>query len=205
MKLYNGLSPNGARVSIFAAEKGLNLETVDMDIMGGDTRSADFLAINPLGQVPLLQLDSGTIITESVAICRYLESYAPDPVLLGSDAEEQAIIEMWNRRVELNLFNVIGDVGRHELPFFKEAVEQNATYAAAQRRMFQTRLQWLNHELKDGRNHLAGNTFSIADITGMAMLLLCQFTQTTIPSELSQLRRWEEAVKQRASFPALPT
>lgn len=205
MKLYNGLSPNGARVSIFLAEKGLELETQTLEIMRGDTRSPSFLVLNSLGQVPVLQLENGTVISESVAICRYLESKTAAPALFGSDAEAQARIEMWNRRIELNLFNVIGDVGRHELPYFKDFVEQNRDYAASQRRAFTSRLQWLDRELEDGRGFLAGDTFSVADITGMAMMLLCQFTDTQIPADLANLSGWADAMKQRPSFPILPS
>lgn len=205
MKLYNGLSPNGARVSIFLAEKGLEIDTQHLDIMNGDTRTADFLEINPLGQVPALELESGAIITESVAICRYLESTAPRPTLFGASPEAQARIEMWNRRIELNLFNVLGDVGRHELPFFRDTVEQNAAYAAAQRRAFDTRLRWLDRELEDGRDFLTGDAFSIADITGMAMMLLCMFTATEFPGDLTNLNRWAGSMKKRPSFPDLPS
>jgi len=204
MKLYNGMSPNGARVMIFMAEKGIELPTVSIDLMANEGQAPDFLKINALGQVPVLQLDDGRYLTESVAICRYLESLYPDPNLFGKTPEEQAFIEMWMRRMELWLFNVAGDVGLHEIEFFKYRVDQNADYAAYSRRILVERLAWLDAELADGRSFIAGETFTMADIIGMGLVMVMGFTQIETPSELTNVVRWQQAMASRPTFPQMP-
>ena len=109
MKLYNhSVAPNPRRVRIFAAEKGINLTLEDVDILAGQSRTPEFLAKNSSGGVPVLELDDGSHLSESVAICRYLEGLHPEPNLLGRDLREQVDIERWNRRMELELFAAIG-------------------------------------------------------------------------------------------------
>ena len=103
MKLHESPSPNARRVHIFMAEKGIDCERVTVDIRGGENISADYLAKNPGGRVPMLELDDGTFIGESIAICRYLEGLHPQPCLFGDTPLSSAQIEMWQRRVELNL------------------------------------------------------------------------------------------------------
>lgn len=201
MKLHNGMAPNGLRVTIFLQEKGISLPTELVDIMGGGTQTAEYLTINALGEVPVLELDDGRILTESVAICRYLEGLNPDPALFGVDLEEQAVVEMWNRRVELKIFNVLGDIGRNEFELFKGRVEQFPDYAASQRQVLGERFAWLNDEMSDGRQFIAGEHFSIADITGMAALMVCAFSQIEIPARLAYLKQWEVSIKQRPSWP----
>ncbi len=204
MKLYNGMSPNGARVMIFMAEKGIEIPTQSIDLMANEGQAPDFLKINALGQVPVLQLDDERHLTESVAICRYLESLHPSPTLFGETPEEQAFIEMWIRRMELWLFNVVGDVGLHEIEFFKYRVEQNADYAAYCRRTLVDRLAWLDAEMADGRGFIAGDTFTMADIIGMTMLMVMGFTQIEIPPTLTNVARWQQAMVSRPTFPKMP-
>ncbi len=204
MKLFNGMSPNGARVSVFLAEKGVSIPTEPIDLLAGETRTDAFRKINSLGEVPVLQLDDGRYLTESIAICRYLERLHPEPALFGNSAEQQAFIEMWIRRMELHLFNTIGDVGLHEFEFFRDKVEQNADYAAAQRRSFGKQLKWLDSEISDGRPFLSGSSFSMADVVGMATLMIADLTGIGIPGELNHVRKWEAGVRSRPSFPAMP-
>lgn len=203
MKLYNGLSPNGVRVDIFLAEKGVSLPSVRLNIPKGETRRPDYLSVNPLGQVPALELDDGTVLTESIAICRYLESLHPAPSLFGENAMEQVRIEMWNRRMELRAFGPIGDVFRHEVSFFKDR-GQVPEYAEYRRKEFAGALRWLDEDLSDGRPFIAGDAFTVADITGMAMLVLTAFTSYRLPQELAHLRRWARAMRKRESWPRLP-
>ena len=119
MKLYShALAPNPRRVRIFAAEKGIELALEDIDILAGQSRTPDFLAKNSSGGVPVLELDDGSYLSESVAICRYLEGLHPEPNLLGRDLREQAEIERWNRRMELELFAAIGRTVQHTSPIF---------------------------------------------------------------------------------------
>ena len=204
MKLYNGFSPNGARVAIFLAEKGIDLPTQTIDIFKGETRTDAFREINSLGQVPVLELDDGRRLCETIAICRYLEHLYPDPALFGTDPETQAFIEMWTRRMELWLFNVAADVPLHRMEIFKDIIEQNADYAASRARAFDKRLFWFDQELSDGRPFVAGEAFSIADIVGMSMLMIVRFMGMEIPASLSHVKRWESAVTARPSFPQLP-
>jgi len=157
-----------------------------------------------MGQVPVLELDNGRFLPESLAICRYLEGLHPEPALFGKTPEERAFIEMWTRRIELGIFNIISDVALHEFDFFKDHIEQNADYAASRRRDFQKRLQWFDRELSDDRPFIAGDDFSIADIVGMSMLIIIDFGKFEIPEEHRQVKRWEASVRARPSYPKMP-
>ena len=115
MKLYNhSQAPNPRRVRIFMAEKGISLPMEEIDLMAGKNRTPEFLAKIPSGGLPVLELDDGGCIAESVAICRYLEGQHPEPNLMGRNPREQAEIEMWNRRMELELFGSIGQTVKDE-------------------------------------------------------------------------------------------
>ena len=121
MKLYDlKTGTNTRRVRIFLAEKGLKLPTVEVDMMKGENKSPDYLAKNPMGTMPLLELDDGTVLAESVAICRYIEELHPEPPLFGTTPLERAQIEMWNRRMELELLRPITDNFLHPSAFYKE-------------------------------------------------------------------------------------
>lgn len=204
MKLYNGMTPNGARVAIFLAEKGIEVPVEDINVVNGDTRQPTFLAINALGEVPVLELDDGRYLTESIAICRYFEGIHPEPPLFGRTTEEQAFVEMWNRRMELRLQRAIGDVGLHEFEFFKDKVEQNADYAANQRRAYLDCLRWLDDELSDGRAFIVGDSLSVADITGFAALMIAGFAGIETPGDLANVIRWSENLRSRSAFPQAP-
>ena len=201
MKLYNGKSPNGARIDIYLAEKGIEIATVNVDIMAGETRTAAFREINSLGQVPVLELDDGTRLTESVAICRYLEALHPKPSLFGETPLEQARIEMWNRRMERHIFDTVGNVGMHEMPLFADQIEQIPAYAASLRRRAGEKMQWLDKEFSDGRAFVAGDTFSVADITGMAALMICQIIDQPIAGDVTHVNRWADKMRARSTLP----
>jgi len=125
MKIYDYTqAPNPRRVRVFLAEKGISVPYEQIDIFQRDNRKPPFLAKNPLGGIPVLELDDGTHIAESIAICRYFEALHPEPALFGSSAGEQAMVEMWNRRVELNLLNAIGMVWIHGNPMTAKIVKQ---------------------------------------------------------------------------------
>jgi glutathione S-transferase len=204
MKLYNGMSPSGLRVSVFLAEKGLDIPTTSINVLEGEARTPEFLAINSLGEVPVLELDDGQIITESLAICRYFEILHPEPSLMGQSAAEQAHIEMWSRRIELQILSVVGSIGLHEMPLFADKIQQFPNYAASQRRVFPKKLAWLDKEMSDGRSFVAGNDFTVADITGMAAMMICSFFEIEIPENLTYVKQWQESVMQRPSWPAMP-
>lgn len=200
MKLYDAKTPNTLRVQVFLAEKGIEVSRQTVDVMGGGTRTPEFLALNALGELPVLELDGGRILTESVAICRYFEELYPTPRLMGESAYEQGLIEMWNRRMEIHVFGPIGNVARHTFAFFADKVEQNPDYAAAEMRVFDRAWAWLDRELADGRPFIAGNSFTIADITGMAVLFVCDIMNKALPDDLKQVKRWEKEIRSRPSL-----
>jgi glutathione S-transferase len=130
MKLYDlRTGTNTRRVRIFLAEKGVKLPIVEVDMMKGENKSPDYLAKNPMGTMPLLELDDGTQLAESVAICRYIEELHPEPPLFGATPIERALIEMWNRRMELELLIPIIDNFVHSSAFYKERLSQVADIA----------------------------------------------------------------------------
>ncbi len=202
MKLYDAMTPNSLRVKVFLKEKGVDVPLHEINVLGGDTRTPEFLKINSLGELPVLELDDGRILTESVAICRYFEELHPEPRLMGGTPYEQALIEMWNRRMEFHIFGPIGAVARHRIPFFADKVEQLPDYAASQMRLFDKNWAWLNQELSDGRPFVSGESFTIADITGMAALMVCDVVEKTLPDHLEHANRWQRRMRAQPSFAA---
>ena len=197
MKLYNlkpGMNPR--RVRIFMAEKGITCEVVDLDMEAGDNRRPDFLTKNPLGTLPVLELDDGTIIAESMAICRYLEELHPTPPLLGSTALERARVEMWNRRMELEILVPTTSVFLHTSPFWQGRITQYADYGQSCRDLLLQRFAWLNEELA-GRDFIAGDSYSVADITAQCALIVAKACKLTIPPELGHLSAWFARVTSR--------
>jgi glutathione S-transferase len=203
MKLYdNVFAPNPRRVRIFMAEKDIDVPRVEVNLVKNEGRTSEFLSLNSLGQVPVLVLDDGTVITESIAICRYLEELHPRPALFGSDAVSRAKIEMWNRRVELEISRTLRDIADHSFEFFKDKVVQVPAFADAQRAAAPQKWAWLDRELSDGRPFLAGDAFSVADITGMACLIANDIAGIETPRSLTNVIRWEEHVRSRPSWKA---
>jgi glutathione S-transferase len=164
LKLYNyARAPNPRRVRIFAAEKGIELSLEEVDILAGQSRTPEFLAKNSSGAVPVLERDDGSYLSESVAICRYMEGLQPEPNLLGRDLRELAEIERWNRRMELELFAPIARTIQNTNPIFQRRFKQFPEYGEAQRAVVYQRLERMDHEL-DGREFIASDRFTIADI-----------------------------------------
>src|SRR5262245_22789838 len=165
MKLYDGgRAPNPRRVRVFLAEKGISvpLEPVDLGAMA--QKSETFAAVNPLQRVPALVLDDGTVITESIAICRYFEALKPDPPLFGRGALETARVEMWNRRLELHLLFPVSHVFRHSHPAMaKMEVPQVPAWADANKPRIAAFLEIFDRELAD-RQFVTGDQYSVADI-----------------------------------------
>src|SRR5579872_1011723 len=129
MKLYDyKMAPNPRRVRIFLAEKGIQVPDEQIDLAKAQNRTPEFLKINPFGGVPVLQLDDGTLLAETVAICRYFEEIHPEPRLMGGDARDKALVEMWQRRMELNLFAMVTGAFRNTSDFFKGRIPQVPEY-----------------------------------------------------------------------------
>ena len=200
MKLYShSLAPNPRRVRIFAAEKGINLTLEDVDNLAGQSRTPEFLAKNSSGGVPVLELDDGSHLSESVAICRYLEGLHPEPNLLGRDLSEQADIERWNRRMELELFAAIGRTVQNISPIFQGRFKQFPEYGEAQRAVVYQRLERMDREL-NGHQFVAGERFTIVDITALVAIDIGgRLADIKIAPELTHLTRWHNAVSKRAS------
>jgi len=202
MRLYDGgRAPNPRRVRIFLAEKGMQVPIEHIDLASLQHKSAEFTALNPLQRVPVLVLDDGTVITESIAICRYFEGLRPEPPLFGRGAREEALVEMWNRRVELNLYQAVSAVFRHLHPAMKEMEAQIPEWGEANRpRVFEF-LGLLDRELKD-RMFVAGDHYTIADITALVAVDFMRPAKLIMPEEFVNLRRWHGQVGERPSATA---
>lgn len=203
MKLYDSkLAPNPRRTRIFLAEKGITVPMEQVDIGAKQHKSADYAVVNPLQRMPALVLDDGTVITESIAICRYFETMQPEPPLFGVDAKDIALVEMWNRRCELNLFFPVAHVFRHTHPAMKELeVPQVPDWAEANRPRIAEFLSILDDHLK-GNEFIAGARYSVADITALCAVDFAKPARVTISEELTNVKRWREAVAARPSAKA---
>ncbi len=199
MKLYDTkTAPNPRRVRIFAAEKGVTIPIEQVDLNAKANQTPEFRRKNPVGGVPVLELDDGTCIAESVAICRYLEGIHPEPPLMGVDAKDRAIVEMWQRRMEFEIFQPIANVFVHTHEWFKGRRAQVPEYGEACRAHVLARMKWLDQELA-GRPFVAGDRYTIADITAQVGIDWGRVTKTRVPAELAHLLRWHETVSSRPS------
>ena len=195
------MAPNPRRVRIFLAEKGVEVPMEMVDIAKAENRRPAYLAKNPLGGVPTLELDDGTCISETLAICRYFEELNPDPPLFGTDARDRGLVEMWSRRMELEVFIPITQVFRNGHEFFKGRIEQVPEYGEVCRRAVAKRLEWLDGELA-GRDFVAGDRFTVADITAMVGLDFGRVSDIRIAPDQKNLARWHESVSSRPSAKA---
>ena len=202
MKLYDAsTAPNPRRVRIFLAEKGISVPVEEVDIVSAQNRSAEFRAKNAMGTLPVLELDDGTTIAESVAICRYFEELQPDPPLMGTDAKDRAAIEMWQRRMEFELFLPITQVFRNGHAFFKGRIPQVPEYGEVCRKHAEQRLEWLDGVLAD-RPFVAGERYTIADITALCAIDFGRVSNIRVTPEQPNLARWHAAVSSRPSAKA---
>jgi glutathione S-transferase len=199
VKLYEfAMAPNPRRVRMFIAEKGINIPSEQVDLLSGRNRTPEFLAKNPSGGLPVLELDDGTYLAESVAICRYLEALHPEPRLMGSDTRDQAVVEMWTRRMELELFGPTSRSFQNTHPMFKERLKQFPDYGEAQRQTVNARLQRMDRELN--APFVAGERFTIADITAfVAIDFGAAMINLAIDPSLRRLKAWFDAVAARPS------
>jgi glutathione S-transferase len=203
MKLYDGgRAPNPRRVRVYLAEKGITVPTEQVDLGALQQKSDAFTAVNPMQRVPALVLDDGTVITESIAICRYFEALHPEPPLFGRGALQSALVEMWNRRVEFHLFIPVSNIFRHLHPAMKEMeIPQVKEWGEANKPRALSFLDHLDSELK-ARSFIAGNDYSVADITAMIAIDFLRVTKLAVPDALSNLNRWYASVSGRPSSKA---
>jgi len=201
MKLYDSPSaPNPRRVNIFAAEKGIELESVVVDLRAGAHKTPEFFAKNPSGKIPVLELEDGTCIGETVAICRYLEALVPTPNLFGEDPLEIAIIEMHHRHIEHELFSPIGQAWVNG-PIVGSMGIVESIPAAKERGDKLTRAYYerLNEELST-RDYIAGDRFTVADITALCCVDFAAGMVYLKPEEdLDALWRWHQRISSRDS------
>jgi glutathione S-transferase len=192
--LTAGMHPR--RVRIFMAEKGLSIDRREVDAAGGANAMPDFLRLNPLGKLPVLELDDGSAIAESLAICRYLEAMHPQPSLLGRTPQASAHIEMWTLRMDHELSQPIALAFVHSSDFYRGRVEQVPEVASwARSRALQT-MAWLDGELA-GRSHIAGEDYTLADIVAQCACILGKAVGLRIAPEMSHLSRWFAQVSAR--------
>ncbi len=209
MKLYDfNPAPNPRRVRIFAAEKGIELEIVPVDLRGGGQFEDAFRAVNPRCAVPVLQLDDGTRITENVAICRYLEETHPEPPLMGTGALEKAVVEMWHRRIEMEGLVAAAEALRNGANRFKDRALPGAVpyaqipeLAVRGRRRVGYFFDMLDARLSESE-FVAGPGFTVADIAAMVAVDFAAWVEATPPESAMSLKAWYERVSARPSAAA---
>jgi glutathione S-transferase len=203
MKLYDehNPAPNPRRVRIFLAEKGLAVPLVHVPLRQGAHKSAEFMVKNSLGQVPVLELDDGSTLSESIAICRYLEELHPAPALFGGDAWQRAQVDMWTRRLEFALMSRIGAVWINTHKYTAHLGTQYKDFGEASRLRAIQAMHWLNEELAT-REFVATERFSMADIVALTTIDFATFIGIEIPAALTHLHAWHARVSARPSAAA---
>ena len=202
MILYDFVpAPNPRRVRIFLHEKGIEVPTKQIDIMKGEHKKKEFKKASPLSQVPTLELDDGTFITESIAICGYFEALHPEPSLMGDNAEEIAIIEMWQRRFELLLMIGIANTYRHGHPAMAALEDQIKEWSEASRPRVIKMMYWFDKQIED-KEFICLNKFTIADISALVCFDFAKWPKIEIPSDCINLLNYYERLNSRPSAKA---
>ena len=199
MRLHESPSPNARRVAVFMAEKGIECERISVDIRAGENIQTEYLSKNPAGRVPVLELDDGTYISESIAICRYFEAIEPEPNLFGLEALEIANVEMWQRRVELNLFLEIAGAFRNITGFFKDRETCVEEWGQVCAEKAPKALTMFDEQLSNSQ-YLAGDRFTVADITLAITLDFAEMVKVAPLPTLEHVARWRASVTSRASL-----
>ena len=203
MKLYNSnFAPNPRRVRVFLAEKGVSIPRVEVDLARLEHKTPEYSAVNPFQVIPALELDDGAVISESIAICRYIEELYPEPNLFGATPLERATVEMWQRRVEWHLLLPIAQVFRHSHPHMAEMEDPQVPDWAAANRPRALRNMMIFDDILSERPFLAGERLTVADITGLVALDFAKPARIPIPPDLTNLMRWHESLKARPSAAA---
>lgn len=200
MILYdeNNPAPNPRRVRIFLAEKGLTIPTVRVKLAKREHKAPEHRARNSLGQIPTLELDDGTMLSESVSICRYLESLHPAPAMFGATVLEAAQIDMMIRRVEFQVMTPVGMFWRHAHPLTAALLTQYNDFGESNRALYAGACKWLDREIV-GRDFMAGAAYSMADIIALTTIDFATFTGLELAEECANLRAWHARVSARES------
>jgi len=204
MKFYNSIGPNPRVVRMFMAEKGISIPAEQVDLLKGENRQAPHLSRNPHGQMPTLELDDGSFVSEITAICEYLEDTHPKPALIGADAKEKAETRMWTRRIDLNIVEPMANGFRYSegLPLFQNRIVTLPEAAAGLKRIAQDRLKWLDGQMTDGREFVCGKRFTMADILLFAFIDFGNTVGQKLDPELKNINLWFARVKARPSASA---
>jgi glutathione S-transferase len=202
MKIFETrTAPSPRRVRVFLSEKNIPMDYVQLDIEKGENLSPQFKAKNPVGKVPILQLDDGICISEAASICRYFEEIQPEPSLMGTNALEKAQIDMWQRQVEMYLFMQVGMCFQHTTGYFKDRMTPIKEYGVVAGKNALDFLKILDHRLSESE-FIAGETFSIADITALCAIDFARVVKLKIAEEQQNLQRWYQSVSSRPSAKA---
>lgn len=194
-------APNPRRVRMFLAEKGIELPETPVNLMQREHKSPEHRARNSLGQVPTLELDDGTCISETVAICRYFDEVQPDPPLFGRTPLEKATVDMWVRRVEFMVMNPVGNYWRHAHPRTAALLTQYKDFGESNRETYNGAQKWLDRELAD-RPFVAGDAYSMADICLLSTVDFADWIGLPVQDEFANLKAWRERVTARPSAKA---
>jgi glutathione S-transferase len=195
-------APNPRRVRIFLAEKGITVAFEEIDLMKGALKSEEMTRLNPMQRVPILVLDDGTTISETMAICRYFEEIKPEPALFGHSAIGRANVEMWNRRMELGLWTHVSQAFRHTHPAMANLeVPQVKEWGEANKKKALEVLAMLDKELA-GNAFVAGDAYTVADITALVAVDFMRPARIAIPETLANVKRWHAEVSARPSAKA---
>ena len=204
MKLYNSMGPNPHMVRMYAAELGIDLALEEVDLMGGENRQAAYLARNPSGQSPALELDDGTVLAEITAICEYLDDITEGKTLIGDTPEERANTHMWTRRVDLNICEPLGNGFRYAegLQIFESRMITIPEAADGLKRIAQAKLTWLDEQISDGRAFIAGANLSMADILLYSMMVFFAGVGQPVNAENTNVQAWFDRMAARPSAQA---
>ena len=195
---HTSRAPNPRRVQIFMAEKGIEIPTVEVSIMQAEHKADAYLARTGTPQVPALELEDGTVLVESPTICRYLEALHPQPNMLGRDPLETAMIDMWQRRIELRLMTTIAQHFRHTNPHMAAVEDQCPDWGAVNGDRIDARLAELDRQLQ-GRTWVAADRITIADITGVVAVDFLRLVKRGIPEQMTALAVWHARMRERPS------
>jgi glutathione S-transferase len=203
MKLYNSIGPNPRVVNMFIAEKGMNMERVQVDLMAGENRQAAHLARKPAGQMPSLELDDGVCISEILPICEYLDEVQPNPPLIGTNPEERAVTRMWTRRIDLNICEPMANGFRFStgLRLFENRIRVIPQAADDLKALAAEKLAWLD-ELIAGRQFVVGDRFTLADILLFVFIEFGGQVGQPLDAKNKNLAAWKERVGARPSAAA---
>lgn len=203
MKLYNSVGPNPKVVRMFIAELGLNIDTIEVDLMGGENRQEAYMEINAAGQCPALVLDDGAIVTEITAICEYLDDSNGHSALIGINPQDRAETRMWTRRVDLNIAEPLTNGFRFAegLPLFKDRLRTIPQAADELKTLAQERIAWLDKLMED-KSYICGDRFTLADILLFCFLEFGAQVGQALNEENKNIVAWYERVQSRESASA---